>query len=213
MPGTSAWIIRTAPKKLVSNMRLTASRGTFSIGPFALQPALLTSASTSPARATAARTEASLSTSSGSFCSTSRSASVSTRRAVATTACPRRASSMAVQRPKPDEHPVISTRIRPSRDCSRSSEHQYHLGAGDAKRRRVAPREPARHRRSRLRDVESRWPPPPGVRPARSGEPTVRRRRRQRYRATASSLECGPPAVIRNRVNPRARPRRKEGKR
>ncbi len=108
MPGRNAWIIRTGPKKLVSNARRTSAIGTSSTAPSKPKPALLTSTSTDPTAARTSATDRSESTSSSSVLATSRSAMDAARRAVATTSRPRAVSSSAVARPMPVEQPVTS---------------------------------------------------------------------------------------------------------
>ena len=53
--GRNAWIIRTAPKTFVSNIRRTSASGTVSTGPSTPNPALFTSTSTRPTSASAGR--------------------------------------------------------------------------------------------------------------------------------------------------------------
>src|SRR2546429_6869209 len=112
--GSTAWIMRTAPSTFVSNMRRIWSIGTRSIAPWMPKPALLTNTSTVPALATASATDASSSTSRRSVWVTSRSSSVSGRRAVASTSWPRFVSSTAAARPNPVEQPVMRTRAMAS---------------------------------------------------------------------------------------------------
>jgi hypothetical protein len=83
IPGSTAWVTRSAPSAFSWNSRSTASSGTVSSGARTVSPALLTSTSTWPAAAMAASTLSWSVTSSRSRSATGRSASVSGRRAVA----------------------------------------------------------------------------------------------------------------------------------
>src|SRR6266576_5826557 len=112
IPGSTAFTIRTAPKKLVSSCALASSTLVSSAAPVIEYPALLTSTSRRPALATTCatqeRTDSSERTSSATML-TPCDCALSGLRAVPKTLNPRSASSRAVAWPMPDEAPV--TRI------------------------------------------------------------------------------------------------------
>src|SRR5436309_3547700 len=112
IPGSTAFTIRTAPKKFVSSCALASSTLVSSAAPVIEYPALLTSTSRRPALATTcstqARTDSSERTSSATIV-TPCDCALSGLRAVPKTLNPRSASSRAVAWPMPDEAPV--TRI------------------------------------------------------------------------------------------------------
>src|SRR6266576_5083374 len=112
IPGSTAFTIRTAPKKLVSSCALASSTLVSSAAPVIEYPALLTSTSRRPAVATTCatqeRTDSSERTSSATML-TPCDCALSGLRAVPKTLNPRSASSRAVAWPMPDEAPV--TRI------------------------------------------------------------------------------------------------------
>src|SRR5438552_912370 len=112
IPGSTAFTIRTAPKKLVSSCALASSTLVSSAAPVIEYPALLTSTSRRPALATTCatqeRTDSSERTSSATMV-TPCDCALSGLRAVPKTLNPRSASSRAVAWPMPDEAPV--TRI------------------------------------------------------------------------------------------------------
>src|SRR6266850_1976364 len=112
IPGSTAFTMRTMPKKFVSNCALASSTLVSSAAPIIAYPALLTSTSSRPALAITcsmhARTDSSDRTSSASIVNGARFAA-SGLRAVPNTVNPRSASSCAVDCPMPDEAPV--TRI------------------------------------------------------------------------------------------------------
>src|SRR5438876_659782 len=112
MPGSTAFTMRTVPKKLVSNWALASARLVSSAAPVSAYPALLTSTSSRPVCdrtwSTQARTDSSERTSSANSRNCSGVAR-SGRRAVPYTVNPRSVSSCAVARPIPDDAPVINT--------------------------------------------------------------------------------------------------------
>ena len=126
--------------------RRASARSTDSTGPKIPNPALLTSTSIGPAAPTACSTDAGSRTSRASRSATSRSVSVSGRRAVATTSWPRLVSSTAVSRPIPVEHPVISTRL--TGPPGRSRRARRHIVRGRCRRHPCASRSVRCRRRS-----------------------------------------------------------------
>src|SRR6266498_1690576 len=96
MPGSTSWVSRTRPKKLVSNWRRISAIGCCSTGPYSPYPALLISTLTPPASASTAATARVMDDS-----SVTSKASVSMPRLVR--------SVIAAARPIPDEQPVMST--------------------------------------------------------------------------------------------------------
>src|SRR5881296_3075380 len=122
IPGSTAFTIRTAPKKLVSSCALASSTLVSSAAPVIEYPALLTSTSRRPALATTcstqARTESSDRTSSATMV-TPCDCALSGLRAVPKTVNPRSASSRAVAWPMPDDAPVtkIVCDIDSPEDC------------------------------------------------------------------------------------------------
>src|SRR6266568_3792820 len=109
IPGSTAFTIRTAPKKFVSSCALASSTLVSSAAPVIEYPALLTSTSRRPALATTCstqeRTDSSERTSSATMV-TPCECVLSGLRAVPKTLNPRSASSRAVAWPMPDEAPV-----------------------------------------------------------------------------------------------------------
>ena len=146
--GSTAWIMRSAPKKFVSNIRLPSSIG---------QP--LDRADHAEAGVVDQRVDAPGGGNRGARptrrsrrrararCATSRSSSTSGRRAVAITSWPRLVSSTAAPDPNPLEHPVISTRMAPppSRLVGLAPE-AYLRSLGSLARRRTASGGPRRLR-------------------------------------------------------------------
>src|ERR1041385_2703521 len=131
--GSTACIIRTAPKKFVSNIRRTGSSGTISTAPARPTPALFTSTSIAPASfrtsATHARTFSSWSTSSFTGSIFSRFSIGSGFRAPAKTRYPRSAKQNAVSSPIPVLVPVTSAVSIPQ---------PYHSGPGSPQSEREA---------------------------------------------------------------------------
>src|SRR5256886_14239206 len=122
IPGSTAFTIRTAPKKLVSSCALASSTLVSSAAPVIEYPALLTSTSRRPALATTCatqeRTDSSERTSSATMV-TPCDCALSGLRAVPKTVNPRSASSRAVAWPMPDDAPVtkIVCDIDSPEDC------------------------------------------------------------------------------------------------
>ena len=109
IPGTTAWASSTMPKTLTLKLARTLSIGTVAIGAITPIPALLMSTSILRPAACAMSsldvTSSLIVVSSG--CSTASASACSCVSVVATTECPRRASSMAAPLPKPEPAPVM----------------------------------------------------------------------------------------------------------
>src|SRR6185503_15018338 len=115
--GSAAWVIHSAPKRLVSSWLRTSASDSSSTMPKCPYPALLTTTSSLPNRSWAFSTAANAAsrsvTSRRSGRSASpylapRSSSVAVSRAVAATESPRSRAAMAHSRPKPRDAPVMN---------------------------------------------------------------------------------------------------------
>src|SRR5262245_33203776 len=118
MPGSTAWIKRSTPRRLVSNNACAWLMLVSSTAPTKLTPALLTRTSIRPARlrtsSMQALTEASSRTSSGRSSAPASGHVVAAARTPPKTRWPWAANSSAVTRPIPDDAPVIrTTRLGP----------------------------------------------------------------------------------------------------